>query len=124
MVALPADPTYVAVYLTDVLNSASSPSPVLDTFHSIAWTHRMAGLDDDPTQHDLPKRAASRLIPRGLKKKTPIAVKVLTVLIKKLANVNSSLSDFRTATMVVLAFVDFFRFNEVRLIKRSDINFD
>ena len=59
-----------------------------------------------------------------LRKKTPIAVKVLTVLIKKLANVNSSLSDFRTATMVVLAFVDFFRFNEVRLIKRSDINFD
>ena len=126
VVALPADPKYVALYLTDILNNAASPAPVLNAFYSISWSHQMAGLDDH-TQHDLPKRvkdAANRLIPHGLNKKSPIAVKDLTVLIEKFANVNSSLSDVRTARMAVLAFVGFFRFKELRFIKRSDVTFD
>ena len=54
VVALPADPKHVTLYLTDVVNSASSPSPVLNAFYSILWAHQMTGLDD-PTRHDLPK---------------------------------------------------------------------
>ena len=83
----------------------------------------MAGVDDS-TQHDLPKRvrdAASRLNPHRLNKKSPIAVKDLTVLIENFANVHSSSSDVRTA---VLTFVAFFRFKELQLIKRSDVAFD
>ena len=59
-----------------------------------------------------------------INKKSPIAVKNLAVLIENVAKVDSSLSEVRTATMVVLAFVGFFRFKELRLINCSKVTLD
>ena len=67
------------------------------------------------------REAAGKFVPHRINKKSPNAVKDLAVLIEK---VDSSLSEVRTATMVVLALVGFFRFKELRIINCSKVTFD
>ena len=47
--ALPAQAVHVTLYLSDLLNNASSEHPVSNAVHGIKWIHEINGLDD-PTK--------------------------------------------------------------------------
>ena len=118
----PASPTYVALYLTSIMQNANSPAPVTVAFYGIAWAHRLAGVED-PTQHSLPRtalEAAKRRLGRETVKKEPVTPEMLCAMIETSAD---NLKGLRVCTMCVLAYVGFLRFDELSAITRSDIHF-
>ena len=123
---LPADPTYVALYLTHLSKISKTHSPISLGFYSISWAHRTAGYDD-PTVHQLVKmvrEAAVRNLGKGDNKKLPLSASDIKEIVKKFGNSDCNLMDLRTATMCILCFTGFLRFDEVSNLKYSDIDFE
>jgi hypothetical protein len=50
LIALPAQPVHVALYLTYLLNNGSPEHPVSNAVYGIKWAHEINGLDD-PTKN-------------------------------------------------------------------------
>ena len=122
---LPAKPHYLALYLMSLFEKAKTHAPVTLAFYSISWVHRMAGFTD-PTLTDLPKivkEAASRVLGHGQNKKAAITSTIIKKVVNKFVNLNSNLSDLRIATLCILAFSGFLRYDELCHIKFSDIVF-
>ena len=120
---LPADPS---LYLVNVLQNSNTHAPIYNAFYSISWAHQIAGLPD-PTEHHLPRRvkeASIRLLGHGNNKKEPISPQSLSQIVNKFANESSSASDLRVATMCILAYAGFMRFDELSNILASDIVFE
>ena len=44
VIALPANPLYVALYLLDIYQTSRTAAPVNVAYYSISWAHRTAGL--------------------------------------------------------------------------------
>ena len=92
--------------------------------YGIHWGHNLAGipsLTDSPIIHDV-SRAAKRLIgPRLINKKEPL----LPDMIKKLVETSNldNLLTLRNVCIFLLAFVGFFRIEEVLHFKYGDIAF-
>ena len=126
VVTLPADPSFVSLYLVNVLQNSNTHSPIYNAFYSISWAHQLAGLPD-PTIHHLPRRvkeASIRLLGHGNNKKEPVSPFNLSEIVTKYANEKSSASDLRVATMCILAYAGFMRFDELSNIMASDIVFE
>ena len=125
VVHLPAQPVYVAIYLLELSQTAKSHSPVTLAYYSISWAHRSAGLTD-PTKGDLPrmvKEASLRQLGHGDNKKEPVSSQTIVNIVERYVNDQSSLMDLRVATLCILGFTGFFRFDEMSKIKFCDILF-
>ena len=125
VVHLPAKPVYVALYLLELSQNAKSHSPVTLAYYSISWAHRSAGLND-PTKGDLPrmvKEASLRTLGHGDNKKEPISAQAIVNIVNKFVSHDSTLMDLRVATLCILGFTGFFRFDEMSKIKFCDILF-
>ena len=122
---LPAQPKFVALYLSDLSKTCKTHAPISMAFYAIGWVHRTAGLDD-PTIHQLPRLvrdSAIRKLGKGHNKKQPISVHDLYKIVKKCSGAKVSLYDLRSVTLCVLAFAGFLRFDELSHIRYSDIEF-
>ena len=76
----------VALYLVSVMQSASSPSPVLSAFYSLKWFHDIHGLQS-PTDSKLLinlVESAKRKLSKHVIKKEPITVDILQSIYKSL----------------------------------------
>ena len=75
--ALPAKPFHVALYLASLVQTANSPSPVINAFYSIKWYHELFGFLS-PTDNNLVKNileAAKRKLAKPIVKDAlPFAV--------------------------------------------------
>ena len=123
---LPAKPTHVALYLTHLSKISSSHSPISLGFYAISWAHRTAGFDD-PTVHQLVKmvrESAVRNLGKGQNKKHPLKSSDIRAIVSKFANENSNLLELRTATLCILCFAGFLRFDEVSNLRYSDVEFE
>ena len=122
---LPADSSYVALYLLEIYQGSRTHAPVSLAYYSISWAHRTAGLAD-PTLDPLPKMvkdAAPRTLVYFSNKKQPVSVDILRKIVHKYANAKSDLMNVRLATMCIIAFSGFLRFQEISNLRYCDIVF-
>ncbi|XP_061197345.1 integrase/recombinase xerD homolog [Saccostrea echinata] len=122
--ALPASPTHVALYLTDLLQNGSSQQlhPVNVAVYAIKWAHECAGLPD-PTKNSYVtslQEAARRKASRVVQKKEPITKDVLIELCDKFVDENDLLI-VRNLTMILFCFAGFLGFDEVISLTFNDV---
>jgi hypothetical protein len=122
----PAAPLIVALYLTLILESACSPSPVLTCSAAIYLHHSIAGLES-PTSH--PLVAMSREITRwslqsGQRVKAPLLASHVCRLFEVWRySAGPSLHDWMRLTAVCLSYIDFLRFSDLMVIQWHEIRF-
>ena len=123
---LPAQPTYIALYLSHLSRISVTHAPISLGFYAISWAHRTAGFDD-PTTHQLVKmvrESAVRNLGKGNNKKQPLEARDIREIVSKLGHKNCNLMELRTVTICILCFAGFLRFDEVSNLKFSDIEFE
>ena len=122
---LPAQPKHVAMYLASVIQNSKTHSPVLNSFYSISWAHKLACVDD-PTLHDIVKKvkeSSSRILGVGHNSKEPVTPQILFDLCSLYGSLNASLKDLRILSICVLAYSGFLRFDEFSNLLHSDLFF-
>jgi hypothetical protein len=123
---LPAAPLTVSLYLTKLMRTAQSPSPVLSCSGAIYLHHQLAGFPS-PTQH--PLVAMSREVARRSKvggqnvKKPLLASHIRRLFELWRYGPQSSLHDLMRLTAIVLTYVGFLRFSDVMIIQWEEIRF-
>lgn len=123
---LPASPMTVALSLTLVLRTASSPNPVLTCSGAIYLHHQLAGLPS-PTSH--PLVAISREIARrqrvaGQNKKKPLLASHVCQLFELwLYRPGATLHDMMRLAAIVLCYVGFLRFSDLTTVQWQEILF-
>ena len=121
---LPADPFMVAVYLQCVIQTASSPSPVLNAVYSLDWAHQLAGhskISSHPLITSM-SNAAQRILGRPKVRKEPITPEMLMALVDtSVKDKCPSLLTLRSVSMCLLAYAGFLRFNELANVRACDV---
>jgi hypothetical protein len=121
---LPARPLTVALYLTKILRSATSPSPVLSCSGTIFLHHHLAGLPL-PTSH--PPVAMSRKISRRTNvagQKKPL----LASYIRRLFGFwgfsrDATLFDLMRLVAICVSYAGFLRFSDLMAVRWEEIMF-
>ena len=71
---LPAEGCYFALYLSEIISTASTPSQEIAAVYGVSWAHRKVGIPD-PASHPLVVQAvgaAKRLLAQAIARKDPI----------------------------------------------------
>ena len=121
---LPARPLTVALYLSSLIQSSNSPSPIITAFYAIKWFHDMLGLVS-PTESKLNLNvleAAKRILSTTTHRKEPIDIGILTRLYDNMYMENNAKNQ-RIICAFLLGFAGFLRSSELLNIKVSDIIF-
>ena len=74
MAVFPAKPLQVALYLSFLIKSAKTSTPVEEAVNSLSWAHNVAVVED-PTDHPLVRQVlagAKRILDYRTTKKEPI----------------------------------------------------
>lgn len=122
---LPAKPFHVAIYLASLIQTANSPSPIINAFYSIKWFHDLFDFDS-PTSSYLVKNvleASKRRLYKPIVKKLPVTVEMISAMFKRLYN-EGNLKQQRTICACLLAYAGFLRSDELLKLRRSDIIFN
>ena len=127
-VPLPAEPYIISLYLTDIGNSAQSPSPINSAIASISWAHRMANFTFDPTKANIVKNThegLKRILAKPTKKKEPIELCHIQKMVEFYGMDKSinNLMNIRTLTMILISYAGFLRFSELVNIQLSHLTF-
>ena len=120
--ALPAGAFHVALYLASLVQSANTPSPIINAFYSIKWFHDLFDFKS-PTDSKLVVnifKAAKRRLARPVIKKEPITSELLSKMFQTLYS-PGNIKNQRTICACLLAFSAFLRSEELLKLKRSDI---
>ena len=123
VLCIPASPDQFALYLIHLGQTAASVSVLKLACSSIAWAHRMAGLPS-PTHSSLVSETLAGLmfqLARPKVPKEPFTLQHLHTLMVQADH--ACLTDMRNVALMVLAFFGFFRFQEVVLLRASNITF-
>ena len=119
---LPAKAFHVALYLTSLVQSSCSPSPIINAFYSIKWFHELFGFSS-VTDSNLVKNvleAAKRKLSKPVVKKQSINIELLNKMYSSLYIVGN-LKSQRTICACLLAYAGFLRSSELLKLKRSDV---
>ena len=122
---LPAKPGHLSAYLMSLMNETRSYSSVETAYYALSWIHNIADLPN-PTLHSLPKmlkESAKRKLMKAPQKKVPATPSLMAAIVNKYGK-SESLSDLRLATMSILSYSGFLRFNDLINLKVSDLRFD
>lgn len=125
VVALPANSTSFSIFILSRIQLDERYSSVRAVYYAVKFIHTFGGLAD-PTDHLLVKNifeAAHRLCKNDINKKEPLEVSHIALLYSYLVEKNSSLTNLRTAVIILVGFAGFLRFEEVINIRRSDVVF-
>ena len=121
---LPAKAFHVALYLASLVQTANTPSPVVNAFYAIKWFHDLFDFSS-PTDSHLVKNvleAAKRRLGKSVRKKEPITIALLSKMYKALFE-ERNLKNQRTICACLLAYSGFLRSEELLKLRRSDILF-
>ena len=123
--AFPAKDTYVALYLTSLIQSGMLYPSIKSAFYAIKYYHKLAALTD-PSDSEFCKKildAAQRMSSRPKVKKEPLTSQNLKELFSHIGGCDAPLPDFRNLTMMLLCFAGFLRFSEAANLKSSQVDF-
>ena len=125
IVAFPAKPFQLALYMSFLMKSARTSAPVYEAVNSLSWVHTLAVVED-PTDHPLVKQilaGAKRILAHKTEKKEPITAEILQKLYDKFVTADADLPVIRTMTICLLGYAGFFRFSELASLRECDIKF-
>ena len=123
--AFPAKDTYVALFLTSLIQSGTLYPSIKSAFYAIKYYHKLAALTD-PTDSEFCKKildAAQRMSRRPKVKKEPLTSQNLKDLLSHIGGYDAPLPDFRNFTMMLLCFAGFLRFSEASNLKSNQVEF-
>ena len=119
---IPADPCKVALYLQHLGESKNSKAAVEEAVNCLSWAHTMAGLTSPAT--DPLVRATleglKRACTKPVQKKAPFSIEMLQAIVQDTKK-NNSLANIRLATVCVLTFAGFLRYDELANIRPCDL---
>ena len=121
--ALPAEGVAVTLYLIDLLERATTASPVVKAVAAIAWAHKKACVPS-PVNGMVEQvvAAAKRKLAHKPRRKEPLkkeeAAKIVCSLLE-----DSDCLKLRTTVMVAVGFAGFLRWNDMEQLKVRDITF-
>ena len=121
---LPANAFHVALYLSALIQSCNTPSPVVNAFYSIKRFHDKFDYKS-PTDSKLVSNvfdAARRKLAKPVNKKEPMTIDILNKVYNGLY-IEGNVLNQRTVCICLLAFAGFLRSSEVLNLKRNDIMF-
>ena len=124
LTSLPASDVSIALYLSSLARVSNSESKINLALYSIFWAHKLGGFTD-PCSSNLVvsvKESVLRSIGKPICPKDPISVGDIAKIISHFGY--SNLLDMCFATMSVISFAGFLRFNEVVKLKRHDVKID
>ena len=122
-VALPASPVAVSLYLVDLMERSSGPSPITSAVAAIRWAHEKACLPipvDKMVEQVV--AAARRQLAQTPRRKEPLKKDQIGQIVATLTQSGGCL-NLRTAVMVALGFAGFMRWNDMEQIKVEDLLF-
>lgn len=124
---LPASPLVVSLYLTLLLRSAVTPSPVLTCSAAIYFHHSIAGLPS-PTQHPLvamTRQIARHQLYAARNPKQPfLASHIFRLFDHWLLLPGSTLFSVMKLTAVALCYAAFLRFSDLMVVQWHEIRFE
>ncbi|XP_072033364.1 uncharacterized protein [Amphiura filiformis] len=126
---LPADSVDIALYLTHLSQTATSPAPITKAVSGLSWAHKMAGVPD-PTSASMvlfTHEGLKRKLSKPIVKKEPITSQMIRDLVDAYVPEGrrgvQNLMNIRTVTMCLVAYSAFLRFDELSEIKLRHLNF-
>ena len=121
---LPTQEQYIVLFVIAGIQQGKSFSVIESTIMAIKYFHSISGFQLTQTpllKHAL--EAAKRLLGRNPKKKEPVTVDMLKLMIKTLSMGKNSLKALRLITILIVSFTGFLRFSECQNLRRSDLKF-
>lgn len=122
VIDFPAEDTYIALYLVNLLQSGYTFSTINSVYYGISFFHNSCGLVN-PCHSNFLKavlRGCKRLDarnPRLSRQKSPILPENLSSLVLRFAGPSAPLSDIRDVTLCLTGYAGFLRYNEISNIK-------
>ena len=119
---LPADACHVALYLQHLGEERNSKPAVEEAVHCLAWVHSVAGISS-PTSDPLVRNmldGLKRMLAKPVQKKVPFSLQMLQAIVQD-TNRDDNLASIRLATVCLLAFAGFLRYDELANIKPCDL---
>jgi len=124
VVSLPANPFFVALYLSHILKTYSTKGALVSAFYGIRWGHCIAGFNS-PTEHPFVKLAfegCQRLLLSGRKQpKEPISPDLLKLFFDRFSS--SNLFNLRFLVLCFIGFAGFFRIDELLGVQMKNVEF-
>ena len=124
LVHLPVNPFHFAMYLQNLCNEASSPSPILNAVYSIDWVHGLSGYEK-LSGHCLIQatmNACKRILSKPKSRKEPITPEMLLKLAEKFKD-KYTVANCRMLAICLVGFAGFLRFSELCSIRACDVLF-
>lgn len=125
---IPAEPVHIALFLTELCNSAKSKdlgfSSLVGVVYSIAWVHKLGGYSNLPTEHPLVKgtlEGAKRSLSKPLKPKEPLSLELIQDIASHYS-LNTSLAVIRFLFILLVGYAGFLRASEILSLNVADIN--
>lgn len=122
---LPAKPLTVAIYLTSLIQTANTPSPIVTAFYAIKWFHDLYGLQS-PSECKIVSNvleSAKRILSKPTCKKEPITPELLMAMYTNLYK-EGNLKNQRIICACLTAYAGFMRSAELLNIRVSDLLFE
>ena len=119
---LPADACHVALYLQHLGESKKSKSAVEEAVNCLSWVHAIAGVTS-PTSDPLVRitlDGLKRMYAKPVQKKSPFSIEMIQAIVQDTKK-NNSLTNIRLATVCLLEFVGFLRYDELANIRPCDL---
>lgn len=122
---LPAKALHVALYLASLIQTANSPSPIINAFYSIKWFHELFDFNS-PTDSKLVLNileAAKRKLSKPIRKKEPVTIELLNKVFDSLFEIRN-IKNQRFISACLLGYAGFMRSEEVINLRRCDLVFN
>ena len=119
---LPADACHVALYLQHLGESKYSKAAVEEAVNCLSWVHSMAGVSSltaDPLVR-VTLEGLKRMCAKPVQKKAPFTIEMLQAIVQDTKK-NNSLANIQLATVCLLAFAGFLRYDELANIRCCDL---
>ena len=121
---LPANPIFVALYITKLIEEKRSVSVVNSAVYAIKWAHELSGYES-PTTHPFIKNlmeSTKRSFGKPVQRKEPVTPEMLLSLCSKYKD-TSDITAIRDIAMITLAFSAFLRYDELSKLKCNQVHF-
>ena len=123
---IPAQPAHVALFITELANTAIvkglGSSTLEGAAYGIAWAHKMGGLTESPTDHPLVKMTldgAKRNLSKPIKPKEPLPLSLIQDIALRFSSDNA-LSFIRFLFILLVGYAGFLRADEILKMKVCD----
>ena len=124
---IPAQPAHVALFITELANTARAKGLGFSTLeaaaYGIAWAHKMGGLTESPTDHPLVKMTldgAKRSLSKPIKPKEPLPLSLIQDIALRFSSDNA-LSVIRFLFILLVGYAGFLRADEILKMKVCDV---